>query len=363
MAARRVVVKLGTSVVGGQDERLERLTAALAALKHANRQVVLVSSGAVGLGASRLNLSRARLEDVTTRQACAAVGQSLLMHVYERLFRAHDVIPAQILLTESDFKDHRRYLNLRCTLEKLLKLGVLPIVNENDTISTAELEYLPTDGATRARIFSDNDRLAALVMSKLDAEALVLLTDVDGLYANHAAKDKTVISFIGRITPEIKQLAAGPSATGRGGMLTKLEAAEIAMRAGGAAVIANGTATDVIGRIFAGERVGTIFMSDARLTGRKRWLAYAAGVRARIIVNEGAREAILRGKASLLTSGVVRVESPFEPQDVLAIADTEGHEFARGIANFTSREAQERTKGRVLVTRDNIVVLENQKAS
>ncbi len=181
--ARRVVIKLGTSIVTGAEgeicaAQVEPLVSSIAALNGAGRQVALVSSGAVGLGAGRLGLSRAGRRDLATRQACAAVGQSLLMHAYEQLFRKHDVKIAQLLLTEDDFTDWRRYLNLRRTIEKLLKLGVLPIINENDTTSTAELEHVT---AGSERIFGDNDRLAALVMSKLEADALVLLTDVDGL--------------------------------------------------------------------------------------------------------------------------------------------------------------------------------------
>src|SRR3712207_2817889 len=181
--ARRAVVKLGTSVVSGAGgevsaERVEPVVRQLAELHAEGRGLVLVSSGAVGLGAGRLGLARARLADVVVRQACAAVGQSLLMHAYEVLFGESGVKIAQVLLTEDDFTDRRRYSNLRRTMERLLKLGVVPVVNENDTVSTAELEYV---GA--GRVFSDNDRLAALVLSGLEADALVLLTDVDGLLA------------------------------------------------------------------------------------------------------------------------------------------------------------------------------------
>lgn len=382
--AHRVVVKLGTNVVtGGGDricaEHIEPLVRSIAALKSAGRQLVLVSSGAVGLGAGRLGLHRSRLREVVTRQACAAVGQSLLMHEYEKLFRAHGVNIAQVLLTEEDFTDWHRYTNLRHTMEKLLKLGVLPIVNENDTVSTAELEYIASGPE---RVFGDNDRLAALVMSKLDADALVLLTNVDGLLRRDAkaassdlARDEqTVVSFVAEITPELKEMATGPSTGGRGGMLTKLDAAQIAMSAGGLAVIANGTGPNVLERIFAGELVGTTFMSTTRIAGKRRWIAYAAGVRGRLIVNEGAREAITNGKASLLSSGVIGVEEQFEPQDVVIIADAEGREFARGIVNYASDDAMvfisdeaetlalshEKARARVLVTRDNIVLLEKR---
>ena len=382
--ARRAVVKLGTSVVSGAGgevaaERVEPVVRALAGLRAEGRGLVLVSSGAVGLGAGRLGLARARLGDVVVRQACAAVGQSLLMHAYEVMFGAHGVKIAQVLLTEDDFTDRRRYSNLQRTMERLLKLGVVPVVNENDTVSTAELEYVRGG----ARVFGDNDRLAALVASKLASDALVLLSDVDGLLVPRPAaepcaverdEELMVLPYVAEVTPELKALASGPSATGRGGMVTKLEAAEIAMRAGCVAVIANGRRADTLARVFGGEEVGTAFVPGSRMAGKRRWIAYAAVLRGRVVVNEGAREAILRGKASLLASGVVRVEREFEPQDVVSIADSSGREFARGIANCASSEtaagaAEVRDesvavgsargrRGRVLVTRDNIVITE-----
>ncbi|MGI9066458.1 MAG: glutamate 5-kinase [Pyrinomonadaceae bacterium] len=387
-AAQRVVIKLGTSVVTGAGgevcaNRIEPLVRSIAALKQASRQIVLVSSGAVGLGAGRLGLHASRLKDVVVRQACAAVGQSLLMHAYEQLFRVHDVKIAQVLLTEDDFTDFRRYTNLRRTMEKLLKLGVVPIINENDTVSTAELEYDQSLAASgHERVFGDNDRLAALVMSKLEADALVLLTNVDGLLLHkpkarnmgignsEADADALPVALVEEITDELKAIAKGPSAGGRGGMSTKLEAAQIAMQAGGVAVIANGTKPETLDLIFAGEQIGTTFMSTSRMAGKRRWITYAAGVRGRVIVNEGAREAIMAGKASLLSSGVVRVEQQFAPQDVVSIADSDGREFARGIINCASEEAArliERTspqqmgeRGRVLVTRDNLVLSEQR---
>jgi glutamate 5-kinase len=365
--ARRVVVKLGTNVVAEPDgnvcaERLEPLVAAVAQLKTAGRQMVLVSSGAVGLGRGWLDVHRARTHDLITRQACAAVGQVRLMYLYERLFSHHGVKIAQVLLTEDDFADRSRSSNLRHTMEKLLKFGVVPIVNENDTVSTAELEYL--GGGTRTRIFSDNDRLAALVTSELDANALVLLSNVAGLLRN-PQKAESVIPIVTEISPELKALGSGPSAGGRGGMLTKLEAAEIAMRAGAIAVIADGTKPDNLDRVFRGEPVGTAFMPAVPMAGKRRWIAYAADVRGRILVNAGARAAVLRGKASLLWSGVVKIERAFKPMDVISIADVHGREFARGIANHSSDEEngtrnrdQGSRKASVLVTRDNIVVLD-----
>ncbi len=375
-AARRVVIKLGTSIVTGVDgeicaEQVEPIVRSVAALKSAGRQIVLVSSGAVGLGAGRLGLPRARLNDLVVRQACAAVGQSLLMNAYERLFGALDIEIAQVLLTENDFSHRRSYQNLRSTMEKLLKFGVLPIVNENDTVSAAELAYL-SDGTDR--IFGDNDRLAALVMSKLDADALILLTDVDGLFrqtkngSSASARDRLeVIPLVEEIAAELRASATGPSAGGRGGMVSKVDAAQIAMRAGGIAVIANGTIADTLDRVFAGEQVGTAFVSSSRMHGKRRWIAYAAHVRGRVVVNAGTRDAILRGKASLLASGVIRIERDFDSLDVVSIAGPEGREFARGMANCASEEAApfidrcgegKGLKSSVLVTRDNMVILE-----
>ena len=385
-AAQRVVIKLGTSVVTGAGgevgaEFIEPLARSIAALKRASRQVVVVSSGAVGLGAGRLGLHQSRLKDVVVRQACAAVGQSLLMHAYEQLFRVHDVKIAQVLLTEDDFTNFRRYTNLRRTIEKLLKLRVLPIINENDTVSTVELEYDRRLGPSgKQHVFGDNDRLAALVMSKLEADALVLLTNVDGLLLHKAkirnigngaaAKEAVLIPLVGEITDELKAIAEGPSAGGRGGMLTKLEAAQIAMQAGGVCVIANGKTPEILDRIFAGEEIGTTFMSTSRMAGKRRWLTFAAGVRGRVIVNEGARAAIMGGKASLLSSGVVRVEQAFASQAVVSIVDCDGREFARGVINFASEETarlikgtspqQMGERGRVLVTRDNMVLSEQR---
>jgi glutamate 5-kinase len=379
-AARRAVIKLGTGIVTGSDgqfnvEHLAPVARTIAALKKEGRQIVLVSSGAVGLGRGRLGLHRDRLNDLVMRQACAAVGQSLLMHEYEKLFQAHGIQLAQVLLTEGDFVDRGRYSNLRQTMEALLKLGVLPIVNENDTVSTAELDYLNIRAGER--IFSDNDRLAALVMSHIEADVLVLLTDVDGLMqlGPSGSKDAAaVIPLVEEISPELKSLALGPSEGGRGGMLTKLDAAEIAMHAGGVAVIANGKKPDTLGRIFDGEPVGTVFLSKTSMAGKRRWIAYAAGVRGRVIVNAGARDAVTGGKASLLASGVIRLEGEFEAAEVVSIVDSEGLEFARGISDYSRGDAEGmigngskapangRVNGRasVLVKRDNIVLLDRK---
>jgi glutamate 5-kinase len=381
-ASRRAVIKLGTGIVTGSDghfnvAQLEPVARGISQLKKDGRQIVLVSSGAVGLGRGRLGLHRDRLNDMVMRQACAAVGQSLLMHEYEKLFQQFGVHIAQVLLTEGDFVDRTRYSNLRETMEALLKLGVLPIVNENDTVSTTELDYLNIRAGER--IFSDNDRLAALVMSHIEADALVLLTDVDGLMqlgpSGSIDADAKIIPLVEEMTQELKALALGPSQGGRGGMLTKLEAAEIAMQAGGVAVITNGTNPEALLKVFAGEPAGTVFVSKTRMAGKRRWIAYAAGVRGRVIVNAGAREALTGGKASLLASGVTGVEGEFDAAEVVSIVDGEGLEFARGITDYSHGDAQgligngsraaevpgqTSKRATVLVKRDNIVLLDRK---
>jgi glutamate 5-kinase len=378
--ASRIVVKLGTSTVTAPDgtlcvERVAPLMQSVARLHEAGKQVVLVSSGAIGLGRGWLALHRSRLEDLATKQACAAVGQSLLMNAYKEIFSAWNVKVAQVLLTGEDFSNWGRYTKLRRTMEKLLSLRVLPIVNENDTVSTAEIETL--DRENRAAAFSDNDRLAALVMSGLDGDVLILLTNVDGFLQKRPSgsqenAERETIPLIAKVTPELKAMAAGPGAGGRGGMLTKLEAGEIAMNCGRIAVIANGTKPDILERIFAGEPVGTAFLHARRIRGKRRWIAYAADVRGRVTVDAGARRAITQGKASLLSSGVERVDGIFSPMDVVSIVDSNGQEIARGIVTCASNKAEEMLKRKtvasgktrqasaphILVRRDNIVLLE-----
>lgn len=362
--ARRIVVKLGTNIVADESgrvalDRMRSIVQAIATLRDESRQIVLVSSGAVSLGARHLALSGTRLQDLVTKQACAAVGQSLLMRAFEELFGAHKTKIAQVLLTEDDFANWSRYQNLRRTMERLLKLGVLPIVNENDTVSGEEIEQIRADGQ---RVFSDNDVLSALVMSKLDAEVLVLLTSVDGLMQQPLPQKGQVLKLVREITPEIEALAAGPSPRGRGGMITKLEAAKIAM-CSGVCVIANGKRPDTLPLIFAGEPPGTVFVPTVRVRGRRRWIAFTTRLRGQLTVNEGAREAILKSKASLLASGVIEVVDQFVAGEVVSIVDQERVEFARGIVNCDSdaieqmkQKQRKRAKDHVVITRDNIVL-------
>src|SRR5215467_12979906 len=275
------------------------------------------------------------------------------MESYKQRFDAGGQKVAQVLLTEEDFSNWKRYTNLRRTVEKVLGFGALPIVNENDTVSTAELEMVGRQAA-----FSDNDRLAALVMSGMEAEALVLVTNVDGFLQKRGTKHPVLVPFVEHVTSQIKVEAAGPSQSGRGGMTTKIEAAEIAMNCGGVAAIVNGANQESLMRLFTAERVGTVFAPATRMRGKRRWLAYAAGVRGRVVVDAGAQRAITAGKASLLDSGVVRVEREFSPMDVVSILDLNGKEFARGIAECASSERGADGLARVVFSRENIVLLE-----
>ena len=345
--ARRIVIKLGTAVLMRDENRLAMsrfysFVEAIADLKRAGREVLLVSSGAVGLGAERLGLSRSS-QLLALKQACAAVGQGRLMSLYADAFDRLGIVAAQVLLTEEDFSNRQRYLNLRSTVTKLLELGVLPVINENDTVSTAELESTSASAYVKVN-FGDNDKLSALVASKIEADLLIILTDVGGLYtANpHQSADAKLIPVVRDITPEIEELARSEekSSVGRGGIRTKLEAARIATQSGCAAIIAGGKVTDVIKQIADGNEIGTLFLPQTELTGKRRWIAFATTVRAALMVNAGAKAALVERKASLLAAGVMDVRGNFERGDVVSILDEDEHEFARGIVNYSSNEAR-----------------------
>jgi glutamate 5-kinase len=260
---RRIVVKLGTNVIMRPDGKVALgllcgLVEQIAALRTQGLEVLLVSSGAVGLGMERLALTE-RPKVVAQIQACAAIGQSRLMALYDDAFDRLGCPIAQVLLTEDDFRDVTRHNNLRATLDALLTLGVIPIVNENDTVSTEELDR-PAESANRERIFGDNDKLSALLMKHIDADLLVLLTDVDGLYDRHPSRPgATVLEGVEVIDEQILALASGGNGRGRGGMISKLESARIVVRAGKPVIIANGRTPQVLERIAAGEHVGTHF--------------------------------------------------------------------------------------------------------
>lgn len=340
---KRVVIKLGTNVLRNDSgevalSRIYSFIEDISKLVKLGKEVIIVTSGAVGLGKKKLDLETTEGDGV--KQACAAVGQSRLMSFYENGFGAYDIPIAQILLTEDDFSLRHRYLSLRTTLNKLLEFGVVPIINQNDTVSTIELN----DMLAGIKVcFSDNDKLSALVSSELDADLLILLSDINGLYTSNPKEnpDAELIREVDCVTDEILALGTDASEGGRGGMKTKLEAAKLVTRFGGKVLIANGKEPSVISRIFEAEELGTMFIpTDENLSGKKRWIGYATNVRGKLIVNSGAKKAILENCTSLLPIGVLEVVNEFKQGEVVSIVDEDGVEFARGMVNYDSEECK-----------------------
>ena len=348
----RIVVKLGTGVLTDSRKQpdltqMEQLVGQIAEQRKAGKEIVLVSSGAVGAGMGVLGHEK-RPTDLAELQACAAVGQSRLMATYEKLFGAFGLSVAQILLTHDDLQHHDRHLNARDTLVRLLGHGVVPIINENDVVSFTELK------------FGDNDQLSALVASLLPADLLVILTTVDGVIENFGKANPRTIAVIERIDQKIEKMAGGTSsATAVGGMASKIQAAKIAVRSGVPLVIASGKKKRALARIVDGEEEGTLFVPQTgKLQGRKRWIAFFHHPRGALLVDDGARRALRESGKSLLPPGVARCDGDFKTGDVVRICDLNGTEFARGIAGFASAEIKQRKLQRVeVVHRDNLVIL------
>ena len=351
-SASRLVVKLGTGVLTDSRKlidpaQLEQLVAQMAAQRKAGREIVVVTSGAVGAGMGALGYET-RPTDLAEKQACAAVGQSRLMAVYDKLFAAHGLVVAQVLLTHEDLEHHERHLNARNTLVTLLNRGVVPIINENDAVSFTEIN------------FGDNDKLSALVASLLPADLLVILTTVDGVIENFGAANAKTISVIEQIDAAIESMAGGTtSATAVGGMKSKVEAAKIVVRSGIPLVIASGRNQDTLAKIIGGEDEGTLFVPQpTKLQGRKRWIAFFHHPKGMLVVDDGAKKALRESGKSLLPPGVARCEGNFSADDVVRICDLDGMEFARGIAKFSAEEIRAKKLARVeLVHRDDLVIL------
>ena len=308
---------------------------------------MLVTSGAVGAGMGALGYEK-RPSELAELQACAAVGQSRLMAIYEKLFAAHGLIVAQVLLTHDDLEHHERHLNARNTLVTLLGRGVVPIINENDAVSFTEIK------------FGDNDKLSALVASLLPADLLVILTTVDGVIENFGKANPRTISVIETIDDAIEEMAGGTdSATAVGGMASKIQAAKIVVRSGIPLVIASGKKKQVLARVLAREDEGTLFVAQpTKLQGRKRWIAFFHHPKGALFVDDGAKKALREAGKSLLPPGVARCEGEFAAGDVVRICDLNGTEFARGIAKFGAEEIRGRKLARVeLVHRDDLVIL------
>jgi glutamate 5-kinase len=364
LSAKRVVVKLGTNTVCRADgtidqSYLEGVAKQVMELSAMGIQTIIVTSGAIGSGITELGLER-RPQDMAAKQACAAVGQATLMMAWRDAFRKYGKCVGQVLLTYGAFSDRVRYLNLKNAMDEMLKLGIVPIVNENDVIATDEIE----------EIFGDNDKLSALVASKIDADLVLLLTDVDGLYDRNPEvdPDAQLIRTIDEITKDIERMA-GKNVSDRsvGGMRTKISAAKVAMQSGINMVIANGRTKSVILRIINGEELGTLFTAQVKYSNKQRWILFAAP-KGKVNIDPGAERAIRSGK-SLLPCGVTSVEGRFKKGEVVRIGS-----IAKGLANFSSSDlpkmldkwAEERIKGngkvrndKVVASNENIVLLDS----
>lgn len=342
--AKRIVFKFGTNALSTDNgdlalSRLYSFMEDIAALRAQGKEVMIVTSGAVGVGKRRLGLTSAP-DVVSLKQACAAVGQISLMKLYEDGFKQLGVVAAQVLLTEDDFSHRSRYLSLRDTLNRLLELGCIPVINQNDTVSTNELRGYKEKGVNVC--FSDNDKLSALVASGMDADLLCVMSDVDGLYNGDPRKDKNakLIDVVKGVTPEIEALGFCASSRGRGGMKTKLEAAKVVTRSGAAMIIAYGKKTGAVSAVFGPDFKGTLFLPVEDLPGKKLWLAYATNVAGGLTVNDGAKKAMCEKGSSLLPAGITAVAGEFEAGDSISILDEAGQEFARGLVNYSSKECR-----------------------
>ncbi len=371
-AYRRVIAKFGTALLTAGTDRLnprviQGLVGQVANLRRQGIEVIIVSSGAIAAGRDRLDLKGAPpRRGIPFRQVLASVGQSHLMHHYDRLFRRRGLVVAQTLLTRRDLADRVGYLNTRNTLLGLLDVGALPIVNENDVVAVEEIEDI---------LIGDNDNLSALVANLLDADLLALLTDTGGLYTADPRRDHNaqLIPRVERITPEIELLAKDTlTPQGVGGMVTKLQAVKLATAGGADVVIADGRERAVLERLVLGEPLGTLFPATTdRLESRKRWMVAGLATRGEIVVDEGAAKALLSGGKSLLPAGVREVNGPFDRGDTVPIYDEEGRRIAVGITNYGDQDAAAirglksnqiakalgHEYGAELVHRNNLVVL------
>jgi len=350
--ANRMVIKLGTGVLTDARNhpdlcQMEQLVGQIVELRKQNKEVVIVSSGAVGAGMGSMGWDR-RPKTLADLQACAAVGQTRLMHTYSDLFSKHGLSVGQVLLTHADLKHHERHLNARNTLTALLDRDFIPIVNENDAVSFTELK------------FGDNDTLSALVASLIPVELLVILTTAEGLIQNFGKPDAKRISEVERIDDSITAMAQGTtSVTATGGMTTKIEAAKIAVRSGIPLFIGSGRNPTILKDMIQGKDVGTVFLPSKKgLKGRKRWIAFFHKPKGALSVDKGAKLALRENGRSLLPKGVIGIEGTFLSGEVVRILDEEGTEFARGIATSDSSDFETwKDQHEEIIHRDNLVIL------
>lgn len=365
-SAQTIVVKVGSALVsdpkdGLAHELMAQWCLQITGLLTKGKRVLLVTSGAVAEGVSRLGLQQ-RPESVHELQAAAAVGQMGLVQAYEQAFAVHQRHTAMVLLTHDDLADRQRYLNARATLTTLLDFGVVPVINENDSVVTDEIR------------FGDNDLLAALVTNLLQAELLIVLTDTDGLFEEdpRVVADAPFVSFAAAGDPKLDPMVAGSGRLGRGGMITKLKAARLAARSGANTVIANGRTVDVLQRIMDGQNLGTLLGADVSpLAARKRWIAGQLQAKGELELDAGAVEALIHKGVSLLPVGVVHVSGEFSRGELVRCLDSHGELVAQGLANYSSEETQKIIGGASieissrlgyslepeLIHRDNLVVM------
>lgn len=332
--AKRVVVKVGTSTLvrtsGKPDfRRMDRLVREIADLKNEGREMVLVSSGAIAIGMDSIGL-RQKPAEIPARQALAAIGQSSLMTLYKKFFADYGQTAAQVLLTKENAARHHQYANSRNALLELLSMGAVPVINENDVVAVDEIKI------------GDNDTLSATVATLIDADALLILSDIDGLYTANPQEDKTArwLPEVAEITPAIERMAGGAgSSFGTGGMATKIEAAKIAVNAGATFVIAPSARNDVISAVLAGEPVGTVFSAkEAHLRQRKSWLAFGKRIAGDVVVDEGCEAAMRAHGSSLLAAGIVAVEGDFAAGTTVRVLSARQQEIARGIVNYSAAQ-------------------------
>lgn len=332
--AKRVVVKVGSAILASENGLnygvVDNLARELAFLHNSGREVILISSGAVAAGKKKLRYKDNRELSIKEKQALAAIGQSQLMHDYDEAFGKYDKNIAQILLTHSDLASRKRYLNVRNTILSLFKFGVIPIINENDTVSTEELK------------FSDNDNLGALVANLIEADMFLCLTDVDALYDHNPVTDPNakIVYTVSEVTPEIEAMASNSkSALGTGGMQSKINAAKMVSAGGGCSFIGPGRQKDILKHLFSGEPVGTFFLPKSeKMQSRKRWIAYVLKPQGSLYLDKGACAALTSKGKSLLPSGVVGVEGDFEIGDSVRCVDTTDKVVAVGLTNFNSSD-------------------------
>jgi glutamate 5-kinase len=336
-AYNRIVVKLGTSLLTGGSNYLNRevmanLVAQLAKLHQEGREIVVISSGAIASGKYKLGLAK-KVKGIPYKQVCFSVGQSRLMNIYEQLFDTYGITIAQGLLTKGELADRSGYLNTRNTLLALLELGVICIINENDMVAVDEIHDAK---------FGDNDNLSAMVANMVDADLLVILTEVDGLFTAdpHFNADARLIPEIECIDSGIERLAGGTAGKlGTGGMMTKIEAAKLATASGVATVIANGRKDDVLNKIISGERLGTLFKPvKCRLDSRERWMLSGLSTKGKLMVDAGAAEALKKEKRSLLAAGIKQIEGTFQRGDIIDIYNVSGIHLGSGITNYGSHD-------------------------